>query len=352
MRAQLPRWLCIGLIANLALVVALAGWVLAQAFPSSEAVRLRNALLIENGAPADFNWTPERMPAGFMISQRPPYPEFIAAMRASGAESVAGDWHKALALATYLSRNAKYTIPIKSDLVTTLREIVDDGIGYCADYTEVYLALARAAGLTAREWAFSFDGFGGHGHSIIEVFDRQRGRWLFLDVYNNIHGLDAASGEPMSALEFRRRMLGEGGEARIVPNGPGWLKYPHEEKLREYYRRGAAEWYLWWGNAVTSYDAHPLIHAAGLVSRSLEQLVAMAVGMHPRIRVLPTAGNAAQYRRMVALGQQLRWAALALAVLAVTLTVQLVAVCRTWWRRDARGRTGPVQAVERRIKRV
>jgi hypothetical protein len=30
-------------------------------------------------------------------------------------------------------------------------------------FVKVYLALAHAAGITARQWAFSFDGFGGHG---------------------------------------------------------------------------------------------------------------------------------------------------------------------------------------------
>ena len=54
--------------------------------------------------------------------------------------------------------------------------------------------LAGAAGLTAREWGFSFDGFGGHGHALVEVYDRGLSKWVFLDVYNNIQALDAATG--------------------------------------------------------------------------------------------------------------------------------------------------------------
>ncbi len=141
------RLLRAGIAANLAGLLLLAGYVLSQAYPSSEAVRLRNALLITRGTPADFSWTPKQVPASFTAEQRAPLPEFVSAVRAAGVDSGAGDWEKALALAGMLTRNARDKGAIQSDLVTTYRGIVDEGRGYCADFTEVYLGLAVAAGL-------------------------------------------------------------------------------------------------------------------------------------------------------------------------------------------------------------
>lgn len=145
----------------------------------------------------------------------------------------------------------------------------------------------------------------------IEVFDRQHDKWVFLDVYNNVHAVDGASGEPLSALEFRDFALGRRPATIIHPNGPGRLGYSIEGKLVEYYRRGAGEWYLWWGDSVFTYDAHPAVRAAGRVSRVLEQLVAITVGVHPRIKVLTTTENVTQLERM----ERLRWSLLASAIL-------------------------------------
>jgi hypothetical protein len=318
------RLLRAGIAANLAALLLLAGYVVSQAYPSTEAVRLRNALLITRGTPTDFTWTQKQIPPTFIVEQHPPLPEFVSAARAAGIDSMTGDWEKALALAGVLTRNARDKGAIQSDLVTAYRGIVDEGRGYCADFTEVYLGLAVTAGLLAREWGFSFDGFGGHGHAVIEIFDREREKWVFLDVYNNVHAVDASTGEPLSALEFRDFALGRRPAPIIRPNGPGRRPYSIEGKLVEYYRRGAGEWYLWWGNGVFTYDSHPAVKTAGRLSRTLGQLAAIAVGVHPRIKVLTTAENARQLERM----ERLRWRLLAsgalFAMLLVVLLVQLV----------------------------
>jgi hypothetical protein len=57
------------------------------------------------------------------------------------------------------------------------------------------------------------------------------------------------------------------------------------------------------------------------VSRPLEQLVAIAVGVHPRIKVLTTAENVRQLERM----ERLRWSLLASGALLTVLLVLLVA---------------------------
>ena len=93
-------------------------------------------------------------------------------------------------------------------------------------------------------------------------------RWLFLDVFNNFHVVDAASGEPLGALEFRDFAAGNREGVAMRPNGSGRPGYHLRAKALDYYRRGAPEWYMWWGNAVFSYYAHPLVRVAGRVSRS------------------------------------------------------------------------------------
>lgn len=326
-RASTSRWLRYGLIANLVLLAVLIGGVLSQAYPATEAVRLRNALLMEVGRPSDFDWTPDSAPRDFRVLERDPYPEFKDAAEAITSPH-AGDWQRALALAARLTQNAKDTGPIQADLLTTYRSIVDKGSGYCADYTDVYLGLAHAAGLGVRNWAFSFDGFGGHGHSFIEVFDSQRDRWVFMDVYNNFHVVDRASGEALSALEFRQHLLGRGNPVRIVPNGPGRMGYVIEEKLFDYYRRGAVEWYLWWGNAVFAYDAHPAVHLAGKLARPLEQLAAIAANVHPHLRVLATPENSGQIERMVRLRSKLQAVFAVVAALLLLLILQIVLLVR------------------------
>jgi hypothetical protein len=318
------RGLRAAIYVNVVALLLLASCVLSQAFPPSEAVRLRNALLIEAGSRADFEWSPEQMPRRFKAERRAAPAEFVSAVRAAGAEGAAGDREKALALAGALTRNARDGGPIQSDLVSTYNGIVEEGRGYCADFTAVYLALANAAGLTAREWGFSFDGFGGHGHAIVEVFDRQLGKWIFLDVFNNVHAIDSVSREPLSALEFRDFVLGTRPRPIIVPNGPGRLGYPLEDRLVDYYRRGVQEWYLWLGNNVYSYGAHPAVRTAGRFSRSLEQLAAIALGLHPRMKVLATVENAPRYDRMVRLRWTLYTAMALCAALALSLIFSLV----------------------------
>jgi hypothetical protein len=310
-----------GVAANLLALGALAGYLLKQAWPLTEAVRLRNALLLEAAGEEDFDWTPEAMPAGFRRERLPASADFVASVAMLDLGSL-GDREKALRLAGHLAEHAADKGPVRDDLSATYRRI-REGYGYCADFVKVFLALAHAAGLDARQWAFSFDGFGGHGHTFVEVFDRGRGKWLFIDPHNNFHVVDAVSGEPLSALEFRDSLLGRRGPVRMPPNGPGRRGYIHDCKALDYFGRGAAEWYLWWGNAVFSYYAHPLVRAAGRVSRTLAHLAANIVGVQPRIHIYPAPESREAARRMFALRRRLLFGAVAALALALLLAAQL-----------------------------
>lgn len=313
----------IGIAANLLAIACVIAYVLWRAHPATEAVRLRNALMLQRGSAEDFHWTPPRFPAGFKNERMPPPREFREIVSGLGVCVLRDDWRTALALASHLIGPAQDKGPIRADPLTTYRAI-QEGYGYCADFVKVFIALADTAGLTARQWAFSFDGFGGHGHTLIEVFDRQRGRWLFIDVYNNFHAVDPKSSEPLSALEYRKALLAPGEAAFMRPNGPGRLGFVHPEKVLEYYRRGIHQWYLWWGNAIFSYYAHPLVKVAGRLSRTLAHVAASIAGVQPRIRIYETPENARSVHRLFALRRTLLVLAVILGIALTSLAWQLL----------------------------
>ena len=307
-------------LAALGALLAYVGWL---AYPASNAVRLRNALLLRPGNEADFSWTPDSVPADFRAEHMPPSADYATIVQSLGAREMPLDWDKARTLASHLGAHAGDKGPIRSDLATTYRRI-QQGYGYCADFVTAYLGLAHAAGVFARQWAFSFDGFGGHGHTFVEVFDRQRARWIFVDVFNNFHAIDTPTGELLSALEFRDFAMGRRESVAMRPNGPGRPGFIHDAKALDYYRRGAPEWYMWWGNAVFSYYAHPLVRAAAQVSRSLANVVAVVVGLQPEMRIYPVTENREQARRLFELRRRLYWIAAILLALLVSLAARLV----------------------------
>lgn len=309
-------------MANLIGMAAVGAWMATQAYPPTRAVRVRNALLARQGTVADFGWGPANAPRTFHQEKLPAPLTFADAVARLELGSCASDWHRALRIAEHLACYAQDRGPIQADLVTTYVRI-RDGYGYCADFVKVFLGLAHAAGLCSRQWAFSFDGFGGHGHTIVEIFDRARGKWLFLDVYNNVHACDAATAAPMGALEFRDALLGGSRAIRIEPNGSGRLGFPLEHKLLAYYRRGLQEWYLICGNAVFSYEAHPLVRWTSRFSGSMGQAVATVLRVHPAIQVLATHENEERVRELAALGRRFRAALAVFAILALVLAAQV-----------------------------
>ena len=287
-----------------------------------ESVRLRNALLLQPSTSADFSWTPAQVPAGFEVERRAPTPLFAQAVARLGIDELS-DWDKARALAAHLTECAQDKGPIQSDLATTYRRI-REGYGYCADFAKVYVALAHAAGLFVRQWAFTHNGFGGNGHVLIEVYDPLRGKWLMLDVYNNFYAIDAASNQVLSALEFRDSVLGLRAPAIVRPLGAGRPGFIHHARLLEYYRRGAGEWYLIWGNAVYSAESNPVVRAALRLHPAAGQLAAMLFRAYPGIRLYVPAGNRAAAEALADLGRSVRlalWSAVMLGVGAVAIAL-------------------------------
>lgn len=317
-------WLAVTL--SLLLAASLAPYLTS----STELVRLRNALLYEP-EPANAGWSPEAPPADFRTERAKPLPQFADLVASQGLAVDGQDWQTAINIGRHLLqgvvRHRGNGGPIQAGLAETYGRITSAGDGYCGDYVDSFTALATSAGLFARAWAFSFDGFGGHGHIFNEIWDRQAGKWRMIDVFNNYYVVDAA-GEPLSALAFRQLLLSGAPIAwqRVEPAArPGFI---HAEKADDYYRRGAAQWYLWWGNNVFEYDAHPVVSAFDGVSRSLAQLAAIGVGVHPEIRVLEDVANAEARERLQRVGLHLRVVALGVPLLLAVAVVSWLA-----WRR-------------------
>ncbi len=325
---------------TLAALLTLIVYVLMQAFPSTEAVRLRNSLLITAADPRAGDWRPENTPRGF-LTETLPIPASIASVaRKATLNAAASDLDKARLLAGHLLRHIRDGGQIRSlDIEATYRAIIEDGRGYCADIIDAYVALALAAGIAVRHWGFSFDGFGGHGHTVAEIFDRNLRRWVMLDVYNNVMPL-SASGEPLSVREFVPLFKSREAEVTFVAIAPGRRVYSVEEKLRAYYRDGLDQWYLWNGNNIVSRGrSNTVVWSLGAIFEPLGELAAISAGLFPQIVPLASPTNAVYVERMFALRAQLLSIVAVCAVLTLLLIGQLVSL-----RRRTRHRTTSVTA--------
>jgi hypothetical protein len=80
---------------------------------------------------------------------------------------------------------------------------------------------------------------------------------------------------------------------------------------------------MWWGNAVFSLYAHPLVRAAGRVSRSVAHVIAIVMGLHPKMQIYPLTENREQARRMIELRRRLCWIGAILLALVASLGAQL-----------------------------
>jgi hypothetical protein len=260
---------------------------------STNVVKLRNALLLRDGVNTDFDWTPANVPADFKLKQGPIDPFFVEVADRLGLADLPGDWERTVAISSHLLRSRVKAGggAIRSDLRRTYERITLQGDGYCGDFVRVFTAIATAGGMQVRNWAFSFDGFGGHGHIWPEVWNRQLQRWQLVGVFNNYYFFEEP-GVPLSALAFREALLANSNTLKLAPIDPssrvGWV---HEEKAWAYYRRGLAQWYMWWGSDVFTYDAAPLVRLFSGRSRPMEQFAGIVQDVSPRLQVLLTPDN-------------------------------------------------------------
>jgi len=312
-----------------ALVVAFVAatfWLARLLLPLEQTVRVRNAFLLRRGGRKDFLWTPVAVPADFRTEHLDPPAIIGDDVASTGIPGIAGDWPRARALVGMLVRHARHEGGIQADLATTYRRIVA-GHGYCADYVRVYMAAARRVDLFCRQWAFSFDGFGGHGHTFVEIYDRQRGAWVFIDVHNNVYAVLGASDVPADALSLYAALRDAPASVEFLQAAEGRLGFPVPGKLLAYYQRGARHWYLWWGNDVVSRERRGVAGVIGKVSGRVAHRVGSAVGTLPALVVLATPENEVAIARM----ERLRRTVIAMSVLVAGLAVWLGALLGLHW---------------------
>ncbi len=295
--------------------------------PATELVRFRNALLASAGTPADFDWTPDKVPAEYRLETLPPPSPLAESARELATDVDSGALM--FGIVSHLRSQPKRKGPIKSTTVEAYRQITQTGRGYCADYTQVFNGLAHALALPVREWGMSFDRFSGDGHAFNEAWDAANQQWVFVDSFHGFYVRDKASGNTLSALEFRTRLLNDDGfdSLIITPIGDAF-RFDSPLEAYSYYQKGADQFYLWFGNHVFSYDRHAVVRFFGPVSRSVEQLAAIVAGIHPGIRIFPTDTNRASIDALLRFRSLVIMLTLAAVILALGAVVQLVRLYR------------------------
>lgn len=259
----------------------------------TELVRLRNALALGPDLPPAPDWAPPAFPSDFLRETVAADPYFVAVADKLGLAKQPDDWLRGLAISRHLLGSAPELFggPIQKNLRDTHRGIVERGDGYCGDFVRAYVALANAAGMTVRTWAFSFDGFGGHGHIWVELWNHQKQRWQLQDIFNNYHYVDGNE-EPLSALELRQALLARSPTLQLRPLHAGARPgYEIEAKAWDYLRRGLDQWYATWGSNVFSQDRAWAVRTFSGVSRAAEGLGALVSGQQPQVRLLSVAAS-------------------------------------------------------------
>ncbi len=259
-------------------------WLIILATPAKEATRIRNALIAGTAASNDFHWTPLTVPADFKLESALPPPEFTLFVEKLNISRELSDFELILEVAKELLKRERRGGAIQSSTVDALAKMQSQGTGYCSDYTQVINGLAYVLGVPVREWGMSFEGYGGLGHAFTEIFDRQLNKWIFIDVHSAFYVVD--NGVPMSALEYRDALI-ERKNVTMVKISPDRFGFKNELAAQQFYMRGVHEMFLYWSNDVFSYDANIFVASASKVSRAVEQMVAILVGAHPKIKLYP-----------------------------------------------------------------
>tara|TARA_R110001583_G_scaffold143203_1_gene295301 strand:+ start:9469 stop:10428 length:960 start_codon:yes stop_codon:yes gene_type:complete len=311
-------------------------WLTILAWPepnvpaTTELVRLRNAILISDSHVSDFSWHPNQQPASFLSNDSAPPIQMTQWLAQLPKQE--NDWLQIISIAENLRARGPKGGGLQTNTQDAFQRIISSGEGYCADYIQVINALAYAAGIPAREWGMSFDGFGGWGHAFSEFYSNYFQKWVFVDVFNGFYVTAEGNETPLSVQEFRQHLARAPQALTIHRLQQGRFGMRSDQIAMDYYQRGVNQFYLWWGTNSLSFDHHPLVAAAGRLSRSLEQLIAIGVGLHPEIRIIALPENVALIARM----QRLKYQLYCIVVSELLLLLAAIAVVITIKRKNAR----------------
>jgi hypothetical protein len=298
---------------------------------SVDAVRVRNAMVAQLGTPAQTAWRPDAVPSAYRWESLPApgyFAEIVDRILPREAQQEPA-LTTAVRLARHLREASRQGPPIQANSRETYEKIRAGKGGYCSDYTQSFTALALAAGLAVREWGFAWEDLA-NGHAFNEVWDPELQKWLFLDSFVSFYVVDRRSSLPLSALEFRDALLDEPGAAEIevVRIVPGRFGFKSDERALEWYRRGVPRMFLVLGNNVYSYDANPLIQTAEALPRSIEMVLAILLGEHPRFLFVPRESDREVMTQVRQMDWELTWFLAKLAAIVLLGIALLV----TLWR--------------------
>ncbi len=326
-----PLSLLLSIFLLLSLLAALA-W---QARSGYEITRVRNALIAHVGTPQDFAWTPDTIPADFRLEHSPLPDKIERSMQQlfddakSSDENNSNDWQNALKIAQHLGSGPGVGEGVLGDTLGAYDNILHGSNAYCADFTQVFNGLSYAKAIPVREWGMSFDGYSGWGHAFNEIYDRQNQRWVFIDTFNSFYVIDKSSGQPLSVAQFSATLRkGQLAAIEVKIIEPKRFGFRDAAQALDYYHRGVEQLFLWWGNDVLAYDANSLIHTAGLISRSLEQMTAILLGVYPRMVLLATAENQLAIDRLLAKRSIILGLGFGIGLLSLLVFIQSVILFR------------------------
>ncbi len=186
--------------------------------------------------------------------------------------------------------------PIKGTTVKAYVGIVQQGRGYCADFTQVFNGLGYATDVFVREWGMSFGNFSGEGHAFNEVYLPQSRTWAFIDPLNSFYVFSQKLQRPLSVLEFFGEL--DEGPRRLQLIGLNRDFTDSKQQMIDYYRQGTDTLFMWQSNSVFSYDEHPVMALLTYLPRSIEQLLALVMGIHPKLLIVENARNAAKIKHL------------------------------------------------------
>jgi hypothetical protein len=313
----------LALAINAMAITSILFWLALQASPASEMTRLRNALLLSVGTIDDFSWTPSQVPGDFQ-QEKTTVPNSIVQFQLSKG-ATESQWKNTLSTVNKLRENTRFGRAIQSNTEQALSLIVNEGRGYCADYTQVINALSYHNQVFVREWGMSFDGYGGWGHAFSEFYIEAWQKWVFVDVYNGFYVQQKGSEQPLSVLEFRQLLANAPQEIAVIRT-LGKFGFNNDQALVNYYLRGVDQFYLWWANDSLSYDEHPVIQWAAQFGRPVEQLTAIIMDAHPKIKVLALDTNELMREKMQLLKIKLVSAVVILSLLGVVSGYLLISL--------------------------
>jgi uncharacterized membrane protein len=307
--------------AFMALVLAVV--VSAYSLGEDRAVLVRNSLVLTSPED-DLSWTPETSPQWYVTDREAASPflqDVIVQIRNEMGEQADSELVFAKGIIRHLHQTSGREVPIRGGLEVTYTSITEEGLGYCADYTRIFMALARTAGIEAREWGMGFTGMG-PGHTFVEIFDSDEGGWVFLDPFFGFSVQEERTGRNLSLVALGESLGGSGDpRVRVVEVEPGIVPFPNEESVLEYYASALDFMYVFGRNDIIGYDQDRLLEAVRSRSRAAERLWSVVSGSHPQVIPYRTGTD----QNLSAIQELQRLRVVLLAALSAWLLLVLIA---------------------------